>query len=143
MADDGNARAHDAMHVLGDLLAAFELHALARAFLHELARALDRLLRRDLVAHERQIADEVRPTEAARDGAAVVGHLVERDGDRGRETLDDHPERVADEDHVDPGLVDEAGHGEVVGGDHRDLLAAQLACAQIRDRHLTEIGGSG
>ena len=50
------------------------------------------------------------------------------------------PERVADEDHVDPGLVDEAGHREVVGGDHRDLLAAQLACAQIGDRDLPESG---
>ena len=40
-----NARAHDAPHVLGDLLAALELHALEGALLHQLACALDRLLR--------------------------------------------------------------------------------------------------
>jgi HAMP domain-containing protein len=69
---------------LGDLAAAFELHALAGSLLHELARALDGLRRRDLVAHEREIADEMRPREAARDGPAVVGHLVERHRDGGR-----------------------------------------------------------
>ena len=79
---------------------------------------------------------------AARDGAAVVANLVERDRDRVGEPLDDHAERVADEDHVDAGLVDEARHREVVGRDHRDLRAGALACAELGDGDLRRPEGA-
>ena len=50
--------------VLGDLDAALDLHALEGALFHHLAGVLDRLLGRDLKAHERHVADEVRARRA-------------------------------------------------------------------------------
>src|SRR5262249_53136206 len=95
VADHGDARSHDAMDLVGYLLAAFELRALARALLQELAGALDCLGRRDLIAHEREIADEMSSREPTCNRAAVVGHLLERDRKGRRQPLDDHAERVA------------------------------------------------
>src|SRR5262249_18805189 len=97
MTDDGNARADDAMDVLGEGLTALELHALELAFLQHLAGTLDGLNRRRLVAHERHVADDVRSSNAASHCSAVVANLVERHRDRVREALNDHSERVADE----------------------------------------------
>ena len=56
---------------------------------------LHRLVDRGLVAHERQVADDVRPLRAAGDGAAVVDHLVHGDGQGRVVALDHHAQRVA------------------------------------------------
>ena len=81
-------------------------------------------------AHERHVADDVRPPHAAHDRAAVVDHLVERDGERRVVALDDHAERIADEQHVGAGFVEEPRERGVVGGEHGDLLAALLHLPQ-------------
>ena len=61
--------------------------------------------------------------QAAGDGAGVVEHLVESDGQGVLVAEDDHAERVADEDHVDAGLVEQARGGIVIRGERRDGLA--------------------
>ena len=43
--------------------------------------------------------------------------------------LDDHAERVADEDDVDAGLVGQRRERRVVRGDHDDLVLDRPACA--------------
>ena len=56
-------------------------------------------------------------SHAARDRARVIDHLVERDRQRVGAALHDHAERVADEEDVDAGAIDQAGERRVVGGD--------------------------
>ena len=72
---------------VGHLDAALELHRLGVAFLHQPAGGLERLLARDLEAHERHVDDDVRALGSPRDDAGVVGHLVERDGERAAAAL--------------------------------------------------------
>ena len=84
-----------------------------------------------------RLTNGMSPTTSARRARAahharVVDHLVERHRQRRLVALHDHAEAVADEQHVDAGLVDEPREGEVVGGDHRDLLAARLSAGECR-----------
>jgi hypothetical protein len=86
---------------------ALELDALG-ALLHQADRALDRLLRADLVRTEREIADDEGTWLGARHQTHVVHHVVERYGNGVGLALHDHADRVADQDHVDTGKIDEA-----------------------------------
>jgi hypothetical protein len=115
-----------------------ELDALESPVLDHLPRALDRLRRRDLIAHERHVADEVRALEPASDRAPVVADVVERHGERVGKPLDDHAERVAHENDVHPRFVDEARHREIVGRDHRHGRCAEthLSAAKLGRGHL-------
>jgi hypothetical protein len=56
----------------------------------------------------------------------VVTHLVERDGQCALQPLHDHTERIAHEDDIDPGLVDQTGHRKVVCGHGNDPRARPL-----------------
>src|SRR5690606_15620045 len=47
--------------------------------------------------------------------------------------LDDHPQRIADEQCVRAAIIEDAGEGRVVGGDHADLLADLLVLLQRLD----------
>ena len=51
-----------------------------------------------------------------------------------------HRGGVADEDQLDPGLVGEQRRGGVVGGDHRDPVAAALHLAELGERELAGAG---
>lgn len=54
----------------------------------------------------------------------------------------DHGQAVADEDHVDAGVVGDVGRGKVVGRDHGDGLLAAIERLQGVHRHLlARIGG--
>ena len=108
------------------LVATFELHR-AGARAHERGRVADRLLARDVVAHPRQVADDECLRLRARDRGDVVRHVVDGDVERVVVTEHDHRQRVADEDHVDPGFVDDARGGRVVGRDHDERCARALA----------------
>jgi hypothetical protein len=54
----------------------------------------------------------------------VVRHLGDRHGEGVVVAEDDHGHRVADEDHVDAGLVEDPGAREVVGRHHHDRWSA-------------------
>jgi hypothetical protein len=64
---------------------------------------------------------------------AVVDHLVHRHRERVGIAQRDHPERIADQDRVDPGRVQRARDGVVVGGEHCDRLALLLLAPEIAD----------
>lgn len=79
-----------------------------------------------LIATEGEVADEERPGGAAGDGAAVLEHDVERDGERGVVAVHHHGRRVPDEADVDPGRVDVHRGRVVVGRDDGDGLPASV-----------------
>ena len=121
--DAGGDEPRDELGVHG---AALELDRVAAALLHQPAGVRDAVLDRRLVGHERHVADDVRAPRRACDRAAVIDHLVERDRQRRLVTLHDHAERVADQQHVDAGFVEQPRERGVVRGEHGDLLAALL-----------------
>ena len=126
MAHHRDAGADEPAHELGVDRAALELDRVAAALLHQPAGVRHALLERRLVRHERHVADDVRAPRAAHDRAAVIRDLVERDRQRRVVALHDHAERVADEQDVGAGLVEQPRERRVVGGEHGDLLAALL-----------------
>ena len=79
-----------------------------------------------LVAHERQVADHQRVLDAAVDGRGQHRHLVHCGGHGRLVTEHDVGRRVADQHQVDPGGVDDAPAGVVVGRDHHDRPAVAL-----------------
>ena len=60
---------------------------------------------------------------ATNHGLGVVEHLGHGDADRAVVAEHDLAQRVADQQHRDPGLVEDPGRGIVVGGEHGDALA--------------------
>ena len=85
-----------------------------------------------VIAAEGHVGDDERAAHGAAHGAGVVQHLVHGDGEGVFVAEHDHGERVADQDQVDAGLVDQARGGIVVGGERGDGLALAL--------HLSECG---
>ena len=57
------------------------------------------------------------------DALGVVQYFVQRDGQGVFMPLHNHPQRIADQNHVDSRGVENAGKGGVIGGDHRQLGA--------------------
>jgi hypothetical protein len=94
---DGDAGVHDALDRRRRIDPPFELDGLRSALGEESASIRERLLRAHLPAEERHVPDDVRAPRASDDGAAVVNHLVDRDGQGRILPLHDHPERVPHE----------------------------------------------
>ena len=87
---DRDADTHDALDRRRRIDSAFELDGLRSAFGEKSARIAERLLRADLPTEKWHVSDDVRAPRASGDGATVVDHLVDRDGEGGVLTLDDH-----------------------------------------------------
>jgi len=78
------------------------------------------------IRSERKVGDDERARARGRHALRVVQHVVEAYRKRGRVALDDHAERIADQQHVDTGTIGGRGERRVVGGQHRD--PATVAC---------------
>ena len=95
-----------------DLAAAFELDGLAIGLFQNPAGRPKRLPRRDLIAEERQVGDDQGVAGRPRDHLGMIDHLLERDPERRLPALDHGPERVADQDAIDAGFVEQAGRSD-------------------------------
>jgi hypothetical protein len=123
------------------LVAALELDRVRAGLLQEAAGVPHRVLDGDRVAEEGHVADDQGPLGPAAHGGRVVDHLVHGHGQR-RVVAEAHVrDRVAHEDHVDPGRVDDLRVIVGVGREHRQPLAA-LALADAGDG-LTLLFGGG
>ena len=122
----GNADVHEPRDHVDDRAAALDLHRRGPAFLEQTAGIANRLCDTDLVGEKRHVGDDEGVPGSAAHGRGVVHHGVERDGERRLVPQHHHPERVADEQRVHPRTIEQGRHRRVVGGQHRDLLAAPL-----------------
>ena len=136
-------RAHDRRGARDRRPRALELHHIRSGVLHEPAGVPDGILVGHLVRHEGEVADHHRVLAAAAHGAGQDDELVHRraDGRHGVVAEDGVGGRVADEDEVDSGGVDDARGRQVVGGHHHDRRAGDLQLAQMgqRDLHRSSI----
>ena len=119
--------------------AALELDRLAVRLLEDPAGRADGLPRRDLVAEERQVGHDQGAPRGPRDHLGVVDDLVERDPQGRLPALDHGTQRVADEQAVDAGRVEQAGRGEVVGRQHADPPPLRLPRGEIGDRDRPDV----
>ena len=81
---------------------------------------------------ERQVGDQQRPRQAARDAGGVVDDVVDGHRQRAVVALHHHAERIADQHQVDAVGVERAGEAGVVGGQHHQLAAVALGFGQRR-----------
>jgi hypothetical protein len=136
VAHDGDADLGEAADGARDLGAALELDGLDGAALAEDAHGgAHGVGRAGVVRAEGHVGDEQRRARAARDGAAVVQHLVERERGGGGEAEADLRERVADERHVRVVRVAREPGRVVVRGEHHDRRARAAHGVQLGDRH--------
>ena len=118
-----NAAPGEEGHRVDHHRAAFQLdHVRARC--HQPCGSGKRTLGRGLVAAERQVGDDEGAFASGCDAARVVAHFGELHRQGRGVALDHHAERVADQQHVDPGGVEHAREARVVAGEHGDFLAA-------------------
>ena len=115
------------------LAAPFELDGLAIRLLENSPGGADRLPRRDLIAEKRQVGDDQRTPGRPGDHLGVVDDLVDRDAQGRFPALNDRPQRVADQQAIDAGRVEQPGGREVVGRQHGDPAALRLPCREIRN----------
>ena len=112
-------------------LAALQLDGLRARLLQEPDRRVQRRLRRGLVGAERQVGDDQRPL-LPRTTAAVSGSRSSTVTGMVRVVAEDHHRRgVADQQHRDPGVVEDSRGERVVGGEHGPLLAALLGGGEV------------
>ena len=77
-----------------------------------------------MIAQPRQVADDQRARLGAGDRANVVRHLADVDSERVVVAEDRVPDRITDEDDVDPGVVGDTRERGIVGGHHDDRRRA-------------------
>src|SRR5690625_4350502 len=114
MAHHGDAGCDEVTDGLCDLRAALKLHRVAAALREETPSVPHRELEARLIAHEREIDDDMRVAAAPSDRGAMVDHLLHAHGERRITALDDHPERVTDEQDIYPGVVEDTREGRVI-----------------------------
>ena len=134
-----NADAAEALDQFTILSAAFELDRFGLPFFDKPSGVAHGLIEIGLIRHKRQIADHHRTTtrryDAARHRLTVIDHVIHRRG-RCFLALDDHPERISDEENVRPGLIAETEQAKVIRREHGNSFALLLHFAQFEMRNL-------
>jgi len=123
---DGNLGLGERGDERGAVAAAFDFDGFRASLLDEARGVGDGLLRGCVVGAEGHVRDEQSALHGAADGMGVVQHLVHGDGQGAVIAEDGHAERVADEEQVNAGLVDEGARGIVIRGERGDGLAGLL-----------------
>jgi hypothetical protein len=85
------------------------------------------------VGHEGKVGEDHCTLIAAFDAGNVIGHFGSGDWQRTVVALQDHPQRVADQQHFDTRLAGSVGEGRVVAGEHGDLFTFLLQAQQGRN----------
>ena len=111
-------------------LAALQFHHFGATFFHEARRVENGVLGIDLVRPVRHVGDEQRILHPAPDGLHVMQHLVHRD--RERVLIPQHGlrQRIADQHHLDAGVVDQTRNGVIVSGKAGNGIVAEFLLAK-------------
>ena len=130
-----NAGRHQARGRGHGALAAFQLHPVRAAFLHQPAGIAQRLLLRNVVREKRHVGNHQRPARTARHGLGMAHHVVHRD--RQGVVVAQHriAQAVAHQNRGHAGGFHKVRQRRVVRREHDDLASLRL--------HPLEIGGGG
>ena len=126
MAHHGNACFDDASHGIHDFDAAFHFQGIDTRLFHYPDGIPDAFRTAHLIAAERHVAHHETMLAGTGHGCGVINHLVYADG-QGVFVAGHHVGgRVADQDAVNAGGIDNPSRRVVIGREHRDLLTRLL-----------------
>ena len=115
MTHNRNTGVHDGTHAIGITSPSFQFHSLTIGFLHDAAGIFHRVIDRRLVRHERHIHHHKRVPGTTADGFSMVYHVVNGHGQRILVAQHNVAQGVADKNHVDTGLVNDACRMVIIG----------------------------
>src|SRR5262245_28073373 len=111
---------------------ALEFHPLGTALLEEPPGIPDRLLPTYLIGEKRHVPDHQSTLATARNRSRVVDHLLHRNRQGIRLALKDAANRVADQEDINAGLVQNPRKGIIVSGETGDLFPQTLFFDDMR-----------
>ena len=120
-----------------------ELHGLTAGLLEDPRTRLDRRSHAQMLQREWQVNDNHRPRHGAGDDLAVVDHLVERGGNGGGPTGNNHRHAVSHEHAVHACGIGQLAGRPVVGRDHRAWTAVAFGGREIENGHTASGVGHG
>src|SRR5438105_2823217 len=136
-----NAGPHQRVHRVEHLGAAtLDLHGTRSRLLNRASAVQHRTLDARLIGKERHIDDDERALHSTPNRCCMADPVIDRDRQRRWISHDRGPYGIANQNRVDPGLVDEPSEERIVGGHHYQLLAFSFALGEIADSDWTLLG---
>ena len=126
MAADRDSGPHQSPHLGRDLFPALDLDRLASTLLHQPSRVLQSLGRRYLIGQKGHVRDQKSVLRPAPGGPGVMDHVGHGHRHGGIIAKHDHPQRIADQDDVDPRFLRQTGRWIIIGRQHDDLFTSLL-----------------
>ncbi len=126
MAHHRNFRIEHATHQIHTLAPAFKLYRFGSAFFHEPCGVAHAFLHVTLIGAKRHVSDDQRRFHSPAHSAGVMQHFFH--GDRKRAVIAQHHlgERIAHQDHVYAGFINQTRCGVVVGSQAGDKFMPLL-----------------
>src|SRR6266568_3640578 len=119
---------------------ALQLHGSSAPFLEEPCRVLHGLLGRNLVGQKGHVCHHQRAIGPSRNRTRMMDHRLEGYRNCRIQSQNDIPERISDEQKIDPGSIEQPGHSGIVGRQHDDSLAPLLHQDEVRHSDLSGRG---
>src|SRR6266446_4527216 len=116
---------------------ALQLHGSSAPFLEEPCRVLHGLLGRNLVGQKGHVCHHQRAIGPSRNRTRMMDHRIEGYRNCRIQSQNDIPERISDEQKIDPGSIEQPGHSGIVGRQHDDSLAPLLHQDEVRHSDLS------
>ena len=113
--------------------AAFQLNGIHAAFLQETDGIAGSIFVRSLIGPKRHITDNKRIRCTAANRLTMVDTHIHGDGDRTVESLNNHTQRVADQNHVDAGSFCKGSKRRIICRDPRHLLTILFHVVKVND----------
>ena len=123
MAHHGDLRFDQPADQFETALAAFDFHGLGSALFYQAHGVANGFISGDMKAAVGHVGNQESALRSAANGANMVQHFVQCDGQSAVVTKHNHAERVADEEHFHTGFVKQTRSGIVVSRQAGDFLS--------------------
>src|SRR5580658_8916640 len=131
MSHDRESGFRELSNRIRDGASAFQLHRSCTTLLEEPRRVFHCLLGRYLVGQKRHVSHNQRAPGASRHAEGVVDYCLQSYRNRGVQSQDHVPKRVAYKNDVDACSVEEPRHGGIVRSQHDDPFASFFHLGEI------------
>ena len=116
MAHNRNSCPDNGLNPIDHIGPAFNLYRLCAAFLDKPTGIGHRFFIRGLVGHKRHVANQQGVVNASPDRTGMVDHFVHGNGEGVLVSQGYHPDRIPDQNDIDPAFIDQPGGAVIIGG---------------------------